>query len=141
MQATLSSPSSTSTRSNSIAINELSSPLPFISAKVEDDHDVTQQKLSSMNTSIPTVDTFCAHDVSTFAKTPSTITTEQHPTDTNYSEDISNIPGAHHIGGSPSTNNVNDNASSDVDIGRAGSVMYFPGVISLHLHMRASLTD
>ena len=93
-----------------------------------------------MNTSIPPVDTFCAHDVSTIAKTPSTITTEEQHTNNN-PEDISNIPGAHHIGGSPSTNNVNDNASSDVDIGRAGSVSIFLGIILSHLRMRVSLTD
>lgn len=83
--------------SNSSAINELA-----------------EQKLSSMNTSIPPVD-----DMSTMAKTPATITTEQQTI--NNSEDISNIPGAHHIGGSPSTNNEND------DAGRAGSVLYFAG--------------
>jgi len=73
-----------------------------------------------MNTSIPPADTFCAHDVSTSAKTPTTpITTEQQHT--NNPVDISNIPGAHYIGGSSSTSNVNH------DVGRAGSVMYFPG--------------
>ena len=80
-----------------------------------DDVAAESQKLSSMNSSP-------ADDVSTIAKTPSTITTEQQHI-INNPQDISNIPGAHHIGGSPSTNNVND----DDDVGRAGSVLYFPG--------------
>jgi len=60
-----------------------------------------------------------ADDVSAMTKTSTT--TEQQTI--NNSEDIRNIPGAHHIGGSPSTNNEND----DDNVGRAGSVMYFPG--------------
>ena len=76
--------------------------------------EVAEQKLSSMNTSP-------ADDVSTMTKTPTTTAIEQQHT--NNPEDIRNIPGAHHIGGSSSANNEND----DNDNGRAGSVLYFPG--------------